>query len=103
MESCSTYVPAPILIVYGLPSLGRALIADVTFENSHGPGVLETIRVGDAAAIVQEATGVALVTVEAVIVAFEMELAVLASEAIDEADGDTVEGTVDAADEAEAI
>ena len=85
--------------------MGRALIADVTFENSHGPGVLETIRVGDAAAIVQEATGVALVIVEAVIVAFEMELAlaVLASEAIDEADEDTVEETVDAADEAEAI
>jgi hypothetical protein len=93
------------LIVYGLPSLGRALIADVTFENSHGPGVLETIRVGDAAAIVQEATGVALVVVEAVIVAFEMELelAVLASEAIDETDGDMVEEAVDTADEAEAI
>jgi hypothetical protein len=49
IEICSVYAPARILIVYGLPSFGRALIAAVTVPYSQGPGVLETTYAVDAA------------------------------------------------------
>jgi len=84
-------------------------MADVTFANSHGPGILETTRVGDAAVMEQvDAAGVALDVIEAVVVAFErrLELAEMDNEAVDEtadeADEETVDEAVDAADEAEA-
>ena len=84
-------------------------MADVTFANSHGPGVLETTMVGDAAVMEQvDAAEVALDVIEAVAVAFEraLELAEMdneaAKEADEEADEETVDETVDAADEAEA-
>jgi hypothetical protein len=81
------------------------LTADVTFENSQGPGVLETTSVGDAAVMEQvDAAGVALDVIDAVAVAFErrLEMAEMDNDADDDADEDTVDEAIDATDEADA-